>query len=75
MVAASNYVIPKDSKRFYLLSQNIFILDEWYVAGTVSHEFGCAVPHIYGVYTRVTADKKWVVETILNAVPEAPSPP
>ena len=45
---------------------NIIETGKWYSTGIVSHGFGCARPHKYGVYANVAHFKDWIIETILN---------
>ena len=42
-------------------------IERWYAEGIVSSGYECARPDAYGLYTRITTDKEWVVETILKS--------
>ncbi|XP_066923520.1 serine protease hepsin-like [Clytia hemisphaerica] len=44
----------------------------WYAQGIVSSGFECATPNAYGLYTRVSQDKEWIIETLLKSA--APKP-
>ena len=50
---------------FYIIATG-----KWYTTGIVSHGEGCARPHKYGVYSKVTHFKNWIIETILNEFTE-----
>ena len=44
----------------------ISIIGRWYAAGIVSSGYKCAEAYKYGVYTRISAYKEWILESILK---------
>ena len=42
-------------------------LGRWHATGIVSSGYECARSNAYGLYTRVTTDKEWIVDRLLKS--------
>ena len=61
-IKAAQFPVPSSFKSYFI----DFFVDKWYTIGISSQGEGCARPKKYGIYTKVAAYRRWIIEQILE---------